>query len=101
MGEGLGNEHHKASKLIRMVLALLEKHPNVSATTKELWDLSPEYNDEDDDGYISELLNDHILSQPGDCYWETGKHFCRVVESVEVYFYPEEVKCVTDEFLKS
>lgn len=86
-----GNDFIKIEILKPYVKAVIDKHSNgISDDLKFLFEKALDSID------IYNILNSKILENPDEGY---GIDFCRAVESVKVFFIPNEIQEVTEEFI--
>jgi hypothetical protein len=95
---GMGNGSVAAEVLVSAIDNLMLLHPDISRDMRQL------FNDEreDDEDILADrwydLICDRILSTPEEeCYYSEPL-FCRVFSSVNVYYFPQPVEEVTDQF---
>jgi hypothetical protein len=100
-----GNDSIDPTVLTNIFKELLEKHSNVSDIVRDLFDpeemIADEDIDEESDIVVQwqyESLVENVLGWTDDYLDEP--YFCRVIESMKIYYHPDEVVDVTKEFLK-
>lgn len=91
----IGNEWVRDEDLREVLEKVLTKHPSISSDMSEEWREAME-DFEEDSYYARDLLREHVLSTPGEGY---GGDFCRIVENIKVYYFPNEVVDITHEFV--
>ena len=103
--QGLGNGETDAGQLTNLINGLLTKH-HVSWDLSQLFEQEKEDLDLDDEGDVDvladrwyNLLCDRILGQPvEEMYHYDYVRFCRVFDGAEVYYFPDNVHNVTNQF---
>ena len=91
----LANDYVKDTDLIEAVNDVFELNQGLSSEMLNIWK-RPIEEMEDATYYVRELINEHILGIP-DEYHDGG--FCRLVENIDVYYIPSDIKNVTKEFI--
>lgn len=88
-----GDKYHNSSieDVQEAIAKVVANHPDADP------EVLSAYSDEDFDA-VHESLIDEILGYTVE--YTDEEYFCRVFESADVFFYPEPVKNVTNEFVK-
>lgn len=88
----LGNQYNKLEILIDLANEALAANPDISKNIRDSWNsyIEGEYCED-----IIELYNE-LLGVPGEYYDDYG--FCRVFETLKVFYFPTEVEEVTKRF---
>lgn len=89
---GLGNGTVAGDQLQELIREKLFSHPNISDKLKREWSEV-----KDDEDYAYSILVDSLLGSPQEDY---DMNFCRVFDSAQVFYFPEEVLDVTEDFWK-
>jgi hypothetical protein len=91
--------------LIQYVDKVLLRHPSVAREIVEEYDLGHTVEDIPDEQNFSHYVSDSyyqivvdLLGSPENSYYQDEHNFCRVFESAEVYFVPNEIINVTRNF---
>ena len=93
----LGNNWVKNEQLRSVIENALENNPSISQKMSDKWK-SVMLEFDEDSCYARDLLRELLLEFPsGEGY---DQDFCRYVDSIEVYFFPNDINNVTKEFLK-
>jgi hypothetical protein len=93
-----GNDFIKDTDLIEVISNALESSSGITLLMRADWQEALQNSiDEGDGAYpLHELLSDSLLGNPEEDY---SPGFCRVVETIEVYFIPKAVSDITKEFI--
>jgi len=95
----LGNDWLKEDVIYGLLETLAHRHPNVSDDVRQEW---LEYYDPQYIEVASTEQFPQLLSFPvEETYRYDQPHFCRLVEAVQVYFIPEKINDLSDEFKPS
>lgn len=99
---GMGNGEVTAKQLLELAQDLITKHPGISRSIKLDWIDAidkVENHDEELDLDCAEMiytLVTNIIGYPAESI--DVMNFCRVFDSFEVYYFPEDVMSVTEKF---
>ena len=98
--QGLGNDYVPSEKIVLAINDSLEKYgAEMSEALKASWlELVKIWNDEDDDDGLTETMWT-ILGTPGEYYFDGEHPFYRVFDRYQVFYFPQEVEDVTQQFL--
>ncbi len=93
-----GNDFIKDTDLIEVISNALESSSGITLLMRADWQEALQNSIDEGDGayYLHEILSDTLLSCPQEDY---GSGFCRNVETIEVYYIPEDITEVTKEFI--
>ena len=104
--ERYSNQGIEDELLIEYVNEVLLRHPSVAREIVEEYDLGHTVEDIPDEQDFSYYVSDSyyqiivdLLGSPENSYYQDEHNFCRVFESAEVYFVPNEIVNVTKDFL--
>jgi hypothetical protein len=92
--KGFGNSAPNPHDLNTAVIGVINSHPSVSVMTHGLWN-DPDFPDDID--IIYDTLIEFVLGFPEDY---DNVYFCRVFESMDIYFVPNDIKEISSEFTK-
>lgn len=94
---GLGNEEIDAEGLTELMIEVLHVHPDISDTLRDAWLPATRFSSVEpyDFPKMYRQLCKNVLSNPV----QYEGYFCRVVETIEVYYYETPVVNVTIPFL--
>lgn len=97
---GLGNEYIDDDSLINLITSLLQEHPGITASLRSSFTAwqegSPLLDGEIADRYYEIVCG--LLGEPKEAdYCDEGR-FCRVFDSSEVYYLPDDIEDVTNQF---
>jgi len=92
----LGNDFLEDEAIYSLLEALESRHPNVSNDVRQEWleYYDPQYIEAASTEQFPQLLGHPVE----DVYRYSTKHFCRLVESVQVYYIPEKISDISIDF---